>query len=102
MELASKNLSGTLRMWRERKGIKMESAASELGVATATWAHWEAGRRFPAAKHLTCLSQLLRLPICRLLRSAGESDCSGCNEGYALMLPKFEATKTREGFRTKK
>lgn len=61
------SLSRTLRMWREQKGMKMEVAARELGVSTATWGHWEAGRRFPSLIHLSCLSQYLKVPVCRLI-----------------------------------
>lgn len=67
MEQASKNLARTLLTWREQNAMKMEVAARELGVSTATWGHWEAGRRFPGLNHLSCLSQYLDVPVCRLI-----------------------------------
>lgn len=67
METAKKNLAKKLHAWREQNGVKMEVAAKELGVSTATWGHWETGRRFPVLQHLSCLSQYLKIPICRLI-----------------------------------
>ena len=80
MELACKYLAGTLRDWRKKNGVKVETAARDLGVATATWGHWEAGRRLPAAKNLTYLSQYLKLPICHLFHCLTDGDCDDCEE----------------------
>lgn len=41
-----------LKDWRLQRGIKVSAAASELGVATSTWNHWESGRRFPSGMRL--------------------------------------------------
>jgi len=79
MERTQKNLASTLRMWRERNGMKMEAAAKELGVSTATWGHWEACRRFPGLHHLSCLSQYLEVPVCRLICCKSEN-CEDCAE----------------------
>jgi transcriptional regulator with XRE-family HTH domain len=79
MEQVSKNLAKTLQLWREKKRKKMEAAAKELGVATATWGHWEAGRRFPGLHHLSCLSQYIGVPVCRLICCKSEL-CENCAE----------------------
>lgn len=49
------DLPGRLREWRESNGIKVSTAAAELGVAPSTWSHWEAGRRFPSGTLLIAL-----------------------------------------------
>ncbi|MBJ6725167.1 helix-turn-helix domain-containing protein [Geomesophilobacter sediminis] len=74
-EILGKNLAA----WREQKGLKMEAAARELGVSTATWGHWETGRRFPAMKQLSCLAQYLGVPPCRLIANCPER-CDGCDK----------------------
>lgn len=79
MEQTSKNLSRTLLRWREQNAIKMEAAAKELGVSTATWGHWESGRRFPGLHHLSCLSQYLNVPVCRLI-CCKPDECNDCAE----------------------
>ena len=79
MEAAKKNLARKLNTWREQNGVKMEVAAKELGVSTATWGHWETGRRFPALHHLSCLSLYLKVPICRLICFHTDK-CDDCAE----------------------
>jgi len=79
MESTRKNLARNLYTWREKNGVKMEVAARELGVSTATWGHWETGKRFPALQHLSCLSQYMQVPICRLI-CFNSGKCNDCRE----------------------
>lgn len=79
LETAKKNLAKNLHTWRERKGMKIEVAARQLGVSTATWGHWETGRRFPALHHLSCLSLYMKIPICRLICHY-DDDCIKCTD----------------------
>lgn len=71
MKPVNEILGNNLVAWREQRGLKMETAAKELGVSTATWGHWETGRRFPAMNQLSILAQYVGVPPCRLI-----SDCT--------------------------
>jgi transcriptional regulator with XRE-family HTH domain len=82
MEPACERLSRTLRAWRKKKGLKIAAAAAELGVSPSTWGHWETGKKFPAAKHLTLLALYIRVPVCQLLCS-GDSNCNDCGKSRA-------------------
>ena len=79
MESEQSNLSKNLRIWRERKGVKIEIAAKEFGVSTSTWGHWETGRRFPAWPHLLSLSRHLDIPT-RCLICFDSDKCNACPE----------------------
>lgn len=56
-----------LRTWRSKEGHKVAHVAGQLGVAPATWGHWEAGHRFPNAANLALLSRFTGLSIPELL-----------------------------------
>ncbi len=61
------DLPHVLKGWRERAGHKITHAAAQLGVAAATWGHWEAGKRFPNAANLSLLSRYTGHSIPELL-----------------------------------
>lgn len=52
-----------LKAWRTEKGVKITSAAAELGVAASTWSHWESGRRFPSGSLLIELIRFTGIPV---------------------------------------
>ncbi|NQW99929.1 helix-turn-helix transcriptional regulator [bacterium] len=56
-------LGKRLKWWRERRDLKIEAAALQLGVSTSTWGHWETGRTFPSGEMLLALSSLTQLPL---------------------------------------
>ncbi len=59
----TKAFGAILREWRAERGTKMSVAASELGVSTATWGHWEEDRRFPNLDNLLLLSKYTGIPV---------------------------------------
>jgi len=63
MDGNSEGFAAILRQWRLERGLKESVAAKELGVATATWGHWETGTRFPSARNLLALSRHTKIPI---------------------------------------
>lgn len=56
-----------LRLWRQRRGLTQENAASMLGVASTTWSHWETGRRMPGPNLLFLLRDLTGIPLGAML-----------------------------------
>lgn len=72
------DLSAVLAAWRARNDLKLETAAAELGVSTATWSHWEQGRRFPNARNLGLLAAYTGLGIRQLLCRYAET--CGCRQ----------------------
>ncbi len=63
VEIVTKEFAALLRKWREMNEIKISVAASELGVSTATWGHWEEARRFPNLDNLLLLSKYTEIPV---------------------------------------
>ena len=61
------DLPEVLAAWRRGRGLKIASAAAELGVSPAAWGHWEKGSRFPNANNLALLSAYTGLPLLALL-----------------------------------
>ena len=51
-----------LREWRESKAKKIAEVAGEMGVATASWGHWETGRCLPSVANLLLLAQYTGIP----------------------------------------
>jgi transcriptional regulator with XRE-family HTH domain len=68
-------LAHMLRAWRRQQQKKISAVASDLGVSTAAWAHWETGARFPGGKKLLQLSAYTGIPLPELI-------CPGL--GFAL------------------
>lgn len=95
MEAVNLRLGRTLRAWRRKRGLKISSMAAELGVSTATWAYWESGAKFPAAKHLNLLSQYLGIPVCRLFCCA-TGKCGDCTTPDRSSRPRH-STKSGMG-----
>lgn len=62
-----------LRQWRESKTKKIAEAAGEMGVATASWGHWETGRSMPSITNLLLLAQYTGIPIQHFLCPNTES-----------------------------
>jgi DNA-binding transcriptional regulator YiaG len=60
-------LGSRLRAWRKAQGLKTECVATDLGIATATWSHWETGTRFPNATHLELICLHTGLTLQELL-----------------------------------
>ena len=56
-------LGARLKWWRARQGLTLENVASELGVSTSTWGHWETGHSFPSGALLLDLSEMTKLPL---------------------------------------
>lgn len=52
-----------LREWRLHHALKAANVATRLGVAPATWGHWETGKRFPSSENLVLVSRLTGIPI---------------------------------------
>jgi len=59
--------SGNLRKWRAARGRKIADVASEFGVATSTWGHWENGGCLPTGENLCLLAEFTRIPIQHLI-----------------------------------
>lgn len=57
------HLPRVLRQWRILHTLKAADAASRLGVAPATWGHWETGKRFPSSENLVNISRLTGIPV---------------------------------------
>ena len=57
-----RSLSSVLRRWRATHKRKIADAAGELGVATATWGHWETEKRSPSLETLHLLARLVGIP----------------------------------------
>jgi transcriptional regulator with XRE-family HTH domain len=60
-------LAHMLRAWRRQQQKKISAVASDLGVSTAAWAHWETGARFPGGKKLLQLSAYTGIPLPELI-----------------------------------
>ncbi|MFA7345336.1 MAG: helix-turn-helix transcriptional regulator [Terrimicrobiaceae bacterium] len=54
---------GKLRQWRKSKAKKITEAAGEMGVATASWGHWETGHCLPSVANLLLLAQYTGIPL---------------------------------------
>ena len=68
------DLPEALARWRRDSCHTISSAAAGLGVATATWGHWERSTRFPNARNLDLLSRFTGLSI-RALLCARYAEC---------------------------
>lgn len=53
----------TLAEWRHARQLKIATAARMLGVGTATWGHWEEGRRFPSIDNMILLARFTGIPL---------------------------------------
>ena len=62
-----KYLGPRLRDWRISRGLKIATASLHLGVSTATWCHWETGRRTPNSEMLALLIQYTGISIEELI-----------------------------------
>jgi transcriptional regulator with XRE-family HTH domain len=58
-----------LREWRMQHSLKAADVAARLGVAPATWGHWETGKRFPSLENLVLVSRFTGIPIQHFFRS---------------------------------
>lgn len=76
------NFQDRLRKLREQAGLSQADVAGRIGIARATYASLEAGRRSPNLDELQKISQLYELSIAELIQS-GESKVSEPVVAYA-------------------
>ena len=93
------SLGARLKWWRTKQTLTLENVASNLGVSTATWGHWETGHSFPSGEMLLDLSRLTGLPLqvlfCPHLETCPFNDAGQfplpeipcCQCGVALGMP---------------
>lgn len=53
---------GTLKAWREAKGLSIPEAASQLGVERATWWRWENDERPVGLPSIAAVESLTGIP----------------------------------------
>ena len=75
-------LARRLKWWRAVTGLKIEAAARQLGVAAATWGHWETGARFPSGEMLIALGGVTGMPL-RVLFCGSLDRCPFVRDGVA-------------------
>jgi DNA-binding transcriptional regulator YiaG len=63
MNCPAHHIAHVIHEWRSYRGLKISVAARELGVSTATWGHWEEGRRTPTVSNLQLLSIYTKIPV---------------------------------------
>ncbi|MFZ4777457.1 MAG: helix-turn-helix domain-containing protein [Terrimicrobiaceae bacterium] len=84
--------SGFLRLWREKRGTKLQVAAADLGVSLAAWSHWETGERMPSLTNLLAIADYMDIPAQCLI--CGENQvCDMANHRWHATGPPAKDTR---------
>ncbi len=78
MDERMRRMAAFLRCWRKKRGVKLHTASSALGVSVATWNHWETGRRTPSLDNYLALADYLEIP----------PQCMFCGRNLQCLVPR--------------
>lgn len=58
-----------LAAWRKKNGRPLKDVASSVGGSISIVSEWEHGARFPSAKNLQAVAEMMGMPVWKVLKS---------------------------------
>lgn len=94
--MSTTDLGALIRLKRKEKGMKQKDLAGALYVTVSAVNKWETGKNYPDLQNLYKISQLLDIPIAKLLGSCTKSSMQESDADHASSRPDLQPSSNEE------